>query len=443
MLRMPMLRTLASAFLLGAPVATSLAVPVVPGAGMDVLRHDLVLTPDLTAGTLSGIQTITLRSTQDGLRAIAFSPNAMTISAATLDGRRVQVTSDKKALTFILPAALGRGRSGVLRVSYHGKPARGVIFGRDSVYTSYFACDWMLCLQDSPGDKALFGLDLRLPRGIDSLSVGTRVRTASAKDGLALHSWRSTQPYSSYLYGFAAGKFVRATDGQAGARLEYLSDAVSEADLRRLFGDTRAIVDFMSSKAGLPLPGGRYTQLLVGGREAQEAATYAVIGKGELDREAGNPQSSWVVAHELAHMWWGNLVTCATWREFWLNEGITVFMTAAWKEHRFGRAAYDAELESARQRLARARQAGWDKPLAFPGDYPSLALRRAVQYSKGALFMDHLRTTIGDAAFWAGLKEYTRRHAGGTVTSPDLQRAMEKAGGRDLAGTFAQWVYGN
>ena len=145
--------------------------------------------------------------------------------------------------------------------------------------------------------------------------------------------------------------------------------------------------------------------------------------------------------HELAHQWWGNLVTCATWRDFWLNEGITTFMTAAWKEHRYGRAAYIAELDVARARLAKASELGFDKPLAWNGQYPSLGTRRAIQYSKGALFMDHLRRELGERAFWSGLRKFTRDHAGGTVTSIDLQRAMERSSRRDLSALFATWVF--
>jgi aminopeptidase N len=77
-----------------------------------------------------------------------------------------------------------------------------------------------------------------------------------------------------------------------------------------------------------------------------------------------NAQEDWVVAHELAHQWWRNLVTCADWSQFWLNEGVVVFMTAAWKEHKHGRAAYDREMELARRRLQFAKDAGFDKPLA-------------------------------------------------------------------------------
>jgi aminopeptidase N len=85
---------------------------------------------------------------------------------------------------------------------------------------------------------------------------------------------------------------------------------------------------------------------------------------------------------------------------------------------------------------------GWDRPLAFEGPYPSLGVRRAIQYAKGALFMAHLREMLGEEAFWRGLRTYTRRHAGGTVTSADFQRAMQEASGRDLDPTFREWVYG-
>ena len=148
-----------------------------------------------------------------------------------------------------------------------------------------------------------------------------------------------------------------------------------------------------------------------------------------------------MIAHELAHQWWGNAITCASWGEFWLNEGITVFMTAAWKQQRWGEPAYQRELSLARQRHQRAIDASFDKPLAWAGDYPSLALSRAVRYSKGMLFMHALRLELGDTAFWDGLRRYTRAQLGQRVVSADLQRAMEAAAGRSLAALFGRWVY--
>ena len=125
-----------------------------------------------------------------------------------------------------------------------------------------------------------------------------------------------------------------------------------------------------------------------------------------------------------------------------VKAGIATFMVAAWKEHSAGDAAYSEELDVTRRRVEQVRELGFDKPLAWDGEYPSLRARRAVQYSKGALFLAHLRETIGEESFWNGLRRFTRQHAGKTVTSKDFQNAMERASGRDLSDTFAEWVYG-
>jgi aminopeptidase N len=277
---------------------------------------------------------------------------------------------------------------------------------------------------------------------MDTLSVGRLIARTPAPDGGEIQRWKAPRPYSAYLFGFAVGRFARAGDRVGSAKLAYLSDVADAAELKRRFAETSQMVQFLSDKAGAPLPVSEYSQLLVKGRDAQEAASYAVLGVDALATKADDPAEDWAIAHELAHQWWGNLVTCATLKDFWLNEGVTTFMTAAWKEHRYGRAAYDAELAVARSRLDKARAAGFDKPLAWDGPYPTLATRRAVQYSKGALFMDHLRAVLGEDAFWAGLRRYTRAHAGGTVTSLDLQRAMEASSGRDLRPLFSEWVFG-
>ncbi|KRA64877.1 aminopeptidase [Caulobacter sp. Root656] len=413
-----------------------------PGEGFDVTRYDLALTPNIQDRTVAGREVITLRATADRLQRLSFSSNALSIDTATIDGVPVVVRSRADGLHLDLAKPLARGRSVRLELTYHGRPARGLSGSATALYTSYFACDWMVCVQDRFGDKAAFSLALHVPTGLDTLSVGRRIARRPTPDGGEVHLWAAPRPYSAYLFGFAVGRFARADDRVGPARLTYLSETADAAELKRRFAETGPMVRFLSDKAGVPLPVSEYSQLLVQGREAQEAATYAVLGVDALATKADDPAEDWAIAHELAHQWWGNLVTCATLQDFWLNEGVTTFMTAAWKEHRYGRAAYEAELAVARSRLDKARAAGFDKPLAWEGTYPTLATRRAVQYSKGALFMDHLRTVLGEDAFWAGLRRYTRAHAGGVVTSLDFQRAMEASSGRDLRPVFSEWVFG-
>jgi aminopeptidase N len=413
-----------------------------PGEGFQVERYEVELRPDLATTAISGSESIAIQSTSSGLAFLSFTANALRITGATADGSPVRVESSTDAIVFTLPKPLEKGGKAKLRFHIDGRPARGVTAAAGSLYTGYFACDWMVCLQDSPGDKAHLALDLLLPAGIRSASVGRPAPARGTPGGLVRHRWRSTRPYSPYLYAFAAGPFERRSSATARGELVYLDGTGGKADLGALFAETPAIAAFLAGKAGMDLPDRRYVQLLVPGGEAQETAGFSLIGRSELDKEREDPSSAWIVAHEMAHLWWGNLVTCAGWRDFWLNEGIATFMVAAWQEHRLGEGAYRQALDAARRRVARARELGFDKPLAWPGKYPSLGVRRAVQYSKGALFLAELRQTIGDEAFWNGLRRFTRKHAGGTVTSRDFQQAMEKSSGRDLAPMFAQWVYG-
>ncbi len=412
------------------------------GDDFDVTSYALALTPDIQNKTVTGRETITLRATRDGVQRLSFSGNALSIDSALLDNTAVVATSRGDDLDFDLIKPLPRGRTVKLELSYHGRPARGFAGSATALYTSYFACDWMICLQNRFGDKAAFSLDLRVPAGMDTLSVGRMIAKRPGPEGSEIHRWKAPRPYSAYLYGFAVGRFARGSIKVGSARLVYLSDSADKGELEKRFAATSEIVRFLSHKAGLPLPVAEYSQLLVQGDEAQEAATYSVLGVDALLTKKDDPAEDWAIVHELSHQWWGNLITCATLKDFWLNEGIATFMTAIWKEHRYGRAAYEAELEVARARLGKARAKGFDKPLAWDGQYPTLGSRRAVQYSKGALFMDHLRTRLGDAAFWSGLRQYTRAHAGGTVTSADLEQAMEASSGRDLHPLFVEWVFG-
>lgn len=414
-----------------------------PGAGFDVKSYQLTLTPDVANKTLVGHQTIDLRSTVERLQRLSFSSNALIIDRATLDGVAVSHSVQGSTLDFNLETPLKRGTNVKLEVSYRGRPARGLAGTSTLLYTGYFACDWMFCAQNAFGDKAAFLIDLRIPQGTDTLSVGRLISKRLEPDGTEIHRWEAPRPYSAYLFGFVVGKFVYANDRIGSAKLTYLSDNVDANELKQRFATTKDVAAFFAKKAGVALPVAQYSQLLVEGDDAQEAATYAVLGTAALPPNPRSAADDWVIAHELAHQWWGNLVTCATIKDFWLNEGITTFMTAAWKEHHYGAEAYEAELNVARTRVAKARAQDFDMPLTWEGTYPTLGTRRAIQYSKGALFMAHLRTTLGDTAFWSGLRRYTRKHAGGTANSADLQRAMEASSGQDLSHVFAEWVFGN
>lgn len=403
--------------------------------------YDLTLTPDFAKHSVVGDEQVRIRSQQDGLAAVTFTANALIIGAATVADEPASAVLQPDGWRITLPHPLAKGAEVTLTIYYQGVPARSLVFGPHSVHTSYFTCDWMFCNEDRPGEKAPITLALVVPEGMTGVATGVLARSRPAGPGLTGQVWREPRPYSAYLYGFAIGDYQSVSQRVGAVTLTYFGEATPPARLSALFAASPGMLRFLEDKAGAPPPRSRYAQLLVPEDDAQEAAGFGVIGEPDLAPALTDPTDDWVIVHEMAHQWWGNLVTCRTWSELWLNEGITSFLVAAWKQHRWGEAAYQQELDRDRARAAAAAKAGFDEPLAWAGQYPSLSVRRDIQYFKGALFMDALRRELGEAAFWRGLRNYTRAHLGGVVTSRDFQRAMQQASGRDLSGLFNRWVY--
>src|SRR5690606_29449048 len=211
---LPLLFTLGS-------IAHAQPVTISPGEGFDVERYTVALRPDIETTALSATETILVRATSAQVTLLAFTPNALRVSEATLNSEPVEVFSTEDALVFALPRALRKGERATLQFRIEGTPARGVTAEAGGIYTSYFACDWMVCLQDAPGDKAHLHMDLFLPAGVQSLGVGRARPVTLLPGGLTRHRWRSTRPYSPYLYAFAAGRFKHSSTRTAQAELVY------------------------------------------------------------------------------------------------------------------------------------------------------------------------------------------------------------------------------
>jgi aminopeptidase N len=327
--------------------------------------------------------------------------------------------------------------------TYHGSPKRGLTFVAEpqQVYTVFATSEWMPCLDD-PSDKATLDLTVVVPPQWTVISHGHE--KSAQRDGSAVaHQFALLKAASTYTYGFAAGRF--ATDAHYRIRhvdLRFVASDLDRSSVRRVFADTPDMLRFFQDKAGVPFPTATFAQVLTAGTPQQELSGFVLLPNtyGAWVRE--HPQDITLAAHELAHQWWGNRVTCESWNEFWLNEGVATFMAAAYVEHRFGRAAYDRLVAGYRVDYERIRDAGHDKPLVFADWAHPTGDDRTLVYRKGAYVLDRLRETVGDSAFWAGVRAFTRRFDGGSVTSGDFEQEMERASGANLHVFFAQWVFG-
>jgi len=420
----------------GQPRSTS------PAAPFDVLHYDAQLEPDIVNKTITGKVLVRLISRADTLAEVEFDCGDLIIDAVR-EGSEAQVFARRdRRLIISLSRSAKANETRVLEVDYHGSPRRGIRFfpEREQVYTVFSTSQWLVCV-DAPDDKATLRLNLVLPANLSAVGNGRLVARKPLPNTKISYEWRQEAPVSTYIFGFAAGPFHTVTERRGRVRLHYLATGFSDQELRRIFRDTADMIGFYEERAGVRYADADYTQVLAAGGVEQEMSSFTVLRETYGREVLANERAVWLGAHELAHQWWGNMVTCRDWTHFWLNEGITNFMTAAYLEHRFGRAEYLRQIEEYRASYQKVRDAGKDRSLVFPDWRRPTADDRTLVYDKGAYVLHLLRAELGERTFWKGLRHYTRKYFGKSVVTADFQTAMEQASGKNLRDFFAKWVY--
>jgi aminopeptidase N len=378
-------------------------------------------------------------------------------STIELDAHGLQVTQaarevplrfaqGKDTLCVELPQPLAAGAHARLRFDWRVSGTRPMPhLGSDQVWAGYDAASWMPTRQDS-AQRATLELTIVAPRDWKTIGPGTRaVSRKTLPADFAASTFVVTQPTPPFLFAFAAGAFDEAQLAVDGVRLRALGPR--GANLARVLQLTAPMLQFMVRRAG-PAPMTEYTQVFVEGDAAQEAAGFALLTAAAIEDVAQDPQDDWIFIHELAHQWFGWQVACTDFNDFWLNEGFATFFTAAYKRERWGEPAYTELVESWRERSAKVHADGRDAPVArsapgrtLPSPKDSELQPRAITYSRGALVLDKLRSTLGEDAFWSGMRTYATGRAWKSARTDDLRRALEAASGTDLNAFFAAKVY--
>ncbi len=314
----------------------------------------------------------------------------------------------------------------------------------DGWYTGFHTEAWLPC-DASPSDRSTFTLHWIVPASSTLIGTGDESGRTTLPRGRERRTIRLTEPYPAYLVGAVAGP-LRTTCVDAGAvRVCASIDRSATTDLRPALEAAQGAIPTLARWAGSAFPRRRYDQVFLSNRvPGQELVGMALLSESYLRGLVQDRREDWLVIHELVHSWWGNRVTCRSWNDFWLNEGLTTFLQAAFKEVKWGRADYDKEIANARRRYDDARRAGKERALSY-GDWQAPAdASGPITYSKGALVFEALRRRLGEQAFWSGLRAYTLAGAKseGGVTSAELEHAMEAASGQDLKAFFDTCVYG-
>jgi aminopeptidase N len=411
---------------------------------IDVIKYDAYLEPNWADKSVAGRVTITLRPLVNNFSLVTLNDGALVIDAVRGKGGAALNFENKDGLLKIALLKPATTRDEIqLEIVYHGVAKYGLQFYPEQrqVYTAFSTSQWMPCVE-APSDRALFRLSLTVSKELKIVGNGKNVRTTSVTPDKVVSVWEQRIPVPTYLFGFAAGDFREVVRSHRGITFRYLATPTfSDAEIEQIFRDTAGMMDFYEERAGVKYPYAVYTQVIAAGGTEQEMAGFTVIDEDYGRDLLKDERENWLGAHEFAHQWWGNQVTNVDWTHFWLNEGLANFMVAAYKEKRFGRAAYDAEIDKLRTRYEKVRDAGKDKPLVFPDWNHPTREDRTIVYSKGGYVAHLLRLEMGEAAFWQGLKSYTRSTWGRSVQTIDFQHAMEKAAKHSLQAFFNKWVY--
>jgi aminopeptidase N len=442
---------LASCLFASSGVCFADKVPVRPPRTYHLKNVEWHLTIHPTEGTIDGdvINSLTLLRAESE---VTFDCGPLNIASVTVNGAATKSDLKGETLTVLLPDK-GAHQDYKVEIRYSGKPTGGVYFIDGSasypaktpfVYSLGTPEDnrYWLPTYDFPNDKATSEGFITVPKGWKALSNGKFVGEKTVGDQTTIH-WKMDQPHVTYLISFVAGKYEVGEEKWGNMPVQYW---VPEGLLdwgKTTFGGTNKIIDFYSKQLGLKYPYDKFAQSTVpqfvfGGVENITAVTQTMNALYPPD-EAGFQSSTVLIAHELAHQWFGDLITCSNWTHTWLNESFATFMPSFYLRSTLGEEAYQKDR---RQTSARAEAMRNEGPVATNDfDYPGSIYRGQV-YHGGAARIFMLMDKLGEDAFWKGVNAFLETYKFQPVTTEQFFASMSKSTGRDLTPFMNQWIFG-
>jgi aminopeptidase N len=421
-----------------------------PSLSFTISHMQLHIDPDFEKKSIECRQRLDLQIVRDS--------DAIELDAAELDVKSVSLSSklDFRAIGDKLIIKLGRTykeRSYIrLDIAYSARPRKGFYFiSPDKHYPrkqleawtqgeSTESKYWFPCL-DHPQVKFTSSISVVAPAGMVAISNGKLVKV-DKKGKSQVYHWTSANPHPAYLTSVVIGAYAESSDK---GLMQYYVPADRKQDAPRTFEHTPEMLEFFEGYLGTKYPFEKYSQVAVqdfvyGGMENSSCTTLTLDTlhdkKAHLDFT-----SDYLVSHELAHQWFGDLVTCSDWQHVWLNEGFATYCEALYWEASRGLEEFqyyvmltaDDYLEEAGTRYLRPIVT---KTYKHPDD-----LFDRHTYEKGGCVLHMLRHHVGDSHFKRSVKTYLQRYANSTAETDDLRKVFELETGKSLQQFFDQWVY--
>jgi aminopeptidase N len=424
--------------------------------GLDVLHYDLSVRLAMTDESFGGNMRITLLvNGGPGTDRLVLNAALLTIDSASVNGQRGTVLMDSlnETMTIQMGTPHYGGETLDVSIDYRREPGVnrpggrwGYWYFRDTLgipanlgYTMSEPSDarfWMPC-QDDPRDKATADISITVPAEYVVASNGKLTGTLTNPDTTVTWKWQERHPITTYLMSITASRFTVSTLPFVRAPgdtipIQYYVWQPDSLETAVYLPTVRDMMVALSYVFG-PYPFDKYGMTAVkpfnfGGMEHQSITTLNWYRKTDEK----------VVVHELAHQWWGDLVTCATWPDIWLNESFATYSEAIWAEFKGGKDSLRAYMKT---ELEHFYYGSWQGAVYDP-EGQGFNLFDDVVYSKGAWVLHTLRGVIGDSAFFRTLTAYRAKYAGRSVATDEFRAVADSVTGLDLSWFFHEWIYG-
>ncbi len=434
----------------------------------DLMHTKLEVSFDLNKQHLLGKATIKVKPHFYSQNNIVLQAKGFDIhSINLLSGEKITAyTYDSKNIHIPLTKTYSRTDTLVLVIDYTAKPNELPKSGSDAITEEkglYFidpldtdpkkptqiwtqgetqsASCWFPTL-DSPNQRSTQEMFITADKKFQVISNGEFIYKTDHANGTITWHWEMKKAHAPYLFMMAVGEFAKVTDSWKDMEVSYYVEPAYEKYARNIFGETPSMIEFFSTKLDYPYPWPKYSQIVVrdfvSGAMENTSASIFMESLQVDDRFLVDDNWESIIAHELFHHWFGDLVTCESWANLPLNESFANFSELAWFEHRHG---YEASLKHAQEDLEGylSEAETTQNPLIryHYTDIEEMFDRHS--YNKGGLVLNLLRNTVGEDAFYKSLHLYLKRNAYSPVEIDELRMAFEDVTGEDMHWFFDTW----
>ena len=399
---------------------------------------------------------ITILCLKDSLSQIDLDFGELPLDAVTVNNRTTPYTRSAGLISIKLSQQMRQGTNLVVAVSYHGKPKDGLVLTLDKAGKPSAVGDnwpnrthhWFPCL-DHPSAKATVTFSITAPKHDLVVANGKLDRVENSSSTTRTWNYTESVPIPTYCMIIAIGDFALVEPPAETTLLAYYVPQTDRDYAMQGFAPANPSLKFFSQTVA-PYPYEKLALIIGATRFGGMENSSAIVFPSTLFNANVQPLSNVfkipeglrdVIAHEIAHQWFGDSVTEATWSDLWLSEGFAVYFAGLFIQRYEGEPDFQRYMKNEADTYFNYEK-NTRTPIHDTNTEDLFKLLNPNNYQKGAWVLHTLRAELGDAQFFSGIRIYYDAHKNATATSEDLRAAFEKASGRDLKDFFARWIYG-